>query len=356
MSVIFLEYESIEQNVLRTTDTILNAMNVLNSGGELYILVVNSLGVLQGVLTDGDIRRAIIRRVDLSSSIVVAMNSNPTVVSKGQRELAKSIISSVPRLVTFIPEVDGAGRLIGVHVDRGKVDPPVALVMAGGEGRRLGDRTRSTPKPLVEVRGRPMIEHVLGRLGDAGISKAYISIHYLADAMEHWATTWTGIVKIELVRESVPLGTAGALRFLPQHLASDVLVINADVATNVDLRGLVAFQRQLGADVTIATVRHDVQLPFGVVKYDPSGRFRGITEKPVQSYDVAAGIYLLGPDVRRLINAQERIDMPELLERSREAGLSIGVFPIHESWRDLGRPVDLEAEEAARRAEARIRK
>lgn len=356
MSIFFLSLDQLKSYIISPEATLRSAMQMLNAGGELFVIVLDGDRVLRGVLTDGDVRRALLRGVQLDLPVLEAANASPLVVRSPERASVVRLLAERASRATFLPEVDERGCLIGIHLDRSIPQVPVALVMAGGEGRRLGERTKTTPKPLVVVRGRPMIEHVLDRLGEAGLSMAYISVHYLGEAMELWSSSWTGRIKIELVRESSPLGTAGAIGLLPVDIPNDVLVINADVATEVDFSGLLAFHNQFGADVTIATARHDVQVQFGVVTFDSSGRFQGIVEKPIQTHHIAAGIYVLGGRARALVERGRHLDMPELLERSRDAGLSIGVFPIHESWRDLGRPVDLEAEEAARRAEARIRK
>lgn len=318
----------------------------LNQTPDLFQLVIDAEARLLGTVTDGDIRRALLRGATLDDKAETCMHRAPATGRVGDETGNLRKLAALRSVVPFLPLVDAAGRLKGVLVRRrGAAAGPVALVMAGGRGRRLGDRTRETPKPLVSVAGKPMIEHVLARIEAAGTTEIYVSAHYLADQIEAFCRERTGPARLTLLRETAPAGTAGAVALLPRGIEGDVLVINGDVLTEIDLRAFAEFHREQGHDASLAAAHHEVRIPYGVVRAEPDGSFQGIEEKPRLRHFVAAGIYLLGPRLRALAPADRRIDMPDLLNLGREAGLGIGVFPIHEYWRDVGRPDDLEAAE-----------
>jgi dTDP-glucose pyrophosphorylase len=325
----------------------------LNRSPDLFQLVIDAGGRLLGTVTDGDIRRALLRGATLDDPAERCMHRTPATGRPGDDAANAVKLAALKSVVPFLPLVDGDGRVTGVLVRRrAATTGPVALVMAGGRGRRLGERTRETPKPLVHVAGKPMIEHVLGRIEAAGTSEIYVSAHYLAEQIEAFCRGRDGIARLTLLRETAPAGTAGAVALLPSTVSGDVLVINGDVLTEIDLRAFAEFHREQGHDASLAAAHHEVQIPYGVVRAEPDGSFHGIEEKPRLRHFVAAGIYLLGPRLRALAPRDRRIDMPDLLNLGREAGLSIGVFPIHEYWRDVGRPDDLEAAEREAPGEA----
>ena len=345
MSILFLPRDKLFAHIVGPEATLRDAMQVLDVGGDLFALVVDPAGKLHGVLTDGDVRRALLRGQRLELPVMVAANVSPLTVRSTDRALVPRLLNARVSRARFLPEVDEQGHVVGVHLDREVLDGPVALVMAGGRGRRLGERTAGTPKPLIEVRGEPMIEHVVRGIEAADIRDVYVSAHYLADQIESWAANRDGTSRTLVIRETMPLGTAGAIGLLPTHVVGDVIVMNADVITGVDLARLLQFHRQLGTEATVAVATHEIEVPFGVVRADGEGRFLGIDEKPRLSHFVAAGIYILGAAARAFVDPGRPMDMPELLARIRAGGLPVGVFPIHERWRDLGRPVDLEAED-----------
>jgi NDP-sugar pyrophosphorylase family protein len=244
--------------------------------------------------------------------------------------------------VPFLPVVDDLGIIVDVIMPGTSTSGiQTALVMAGGKGRRLGARTRRRPKPLLQVGNRPLIESVLQRLESARVRQVFVSVHYLADQIEAYLRDRNGSCAIEILREDRPLGTAGCFGQMPESCRDPVLVINADVVTQVDLLALERFHRHHNYDGTIAVARYDVQVPFGVIRHDGDGRFEGIDEKPTLSSFVAAGIYYLAAAFRALVPPSKPMDMPELLTLGHKAGLRIGLFPIHEYWMDVGRPDDL---------------
>ncbi len=169
------------------------------------------------------------------------------------------------------------------------------LVMAGGRGTRLGDRTNKTPKPLLNVGGKPILERVLQTLDEASIRQIFVSAHYLADQIEEFVANWSGDAELSVLLEKKPLGTAGSLRLIPESVDCPALVVNADVLTNLNIRGLVTYHTRHGNDATVAVATHEVIIPYGVIELTEDGLFNGIQEKPRMANFVASGIYLLEP-------------------------------------------------------------
>lgn len=305
-----------------------------------FVIVVDAVRRPLGTVTDGDIRRAILAGAVLDSPIAKVMNAHPIVGSLDDPAAARALLDQVP----FVPMVDGSGALVEIW----RASPTAtrigaALVMAGGFGKRLGKKTKTAPKPLLPVGDKPILEHILARLERSGIQDIFVSTHYLADRIREFLDTRNGAARPNVIHEESSLGTAGALTLLPEPISGPILVVNGDVLTQLDLEALDAFHHAHGFDGTIAVSPYRVPVPYGVVRQGADGGFDGIDEKPTYTYFVAAGVYLLSPEFCRLVPEATRIDMPDLLNLGRTAGLKIGLFPVHEYWIDVGRPDDLAA-------------
>lgn len=307
-----------------------------------FQIVIDEEGKPIGTVTDGDIRRAFLQGASTESRVVDFMHAEPATAdaTASESELLKTADSMQ---VQFLPLVNQEGLLVSVYVKQeSHSESHIALIMAGGRGERLGAQTDTVPKPLVEVGGKPMLGHVLDHLEEAGIEQIYISVHYLAEQIEKFISERESRSTIKLLWEEMPLGTAGAISLLGP-VTTPVMVLNCDVMTSVDHRAMGVFHGRHDHDATIAVVRHVVHIPFGVVRHDEEGLFQGIEEKPSINHFVSAGIYQLSPEVCALATAGTRLDMPELLNCARGAGLKVGLFPVHEEWMDVGMPKDLEA-------------
>lgn len=328
-------------------DKIRAVMRRLNEAKFPFQLVVDGAQRLAGVLTDGDLRRAMLR-ADASFEATVADCMNKTPISGKASEHGENLrkLRMTRGVVKFLPVLDDSGRVVEVLVARelgGAVQ--TALVMAGGAGRRLGALTSQTPKPLLPVGGQPILERIFARLEEAGVNRIYLSVHHMSDQFERFVSTRRSAAQIQLLHEKSPLGTAGAIGLLPPDLRGPFLVMNGDVLTEVDYAALDHLHRRNGNDATIGVASHAVEIPYGVVRHNDDGVFLGIDEKPTLRHFVAAGIYLIEPACRSLASPQARMDMPELLNAARSAGLRVGLFPIHEYWKDVGQPHDLRSAE-----------
>jgi dTDP-glucose pyrophosphorylase len=311
----------------------------------LFQVIIDLNGRLCGTVTDGDVRRAMLHGVSLSAPVRECMQAKPVVGRVGEIEGNLEKVHKTGSIRAFLPVVDDAGVLREIHIEQSQPDSGIrtALIMAGGAGTRLGERTRHTPKPLLDVGGRPILDHVLERLEASGISTILVSVHHLGDKIEEFLKSRSSRATIQIVREPSRLGTAGAIgRLGPAITSSPLLVVNGDILTHVDYAAMHEFHVRHGYDATIGVARYDIDIPFGVVRYGKDGLFAGVDEKPCITNFIAAGVYYLSPQFASLVTQDRPIDMPELLNIGRDIGLRIGLFPIHEYWTDIGRPADLD--------------
>ena len=321
---------------------IVEAMRRLNAmTPPQYVLVVDEAGRLCGTITDGDVRRAILRGVDLSSPVSACMSTKPIVVTNENRHQA--IRQLKEKSITFVPVVDAAGVLLDVVTGQRIVTDDVSVIlMAGGLGTRLRERTVTIPKPLLRVAGRPILQRIVEKLEAAGFRRIYISVNYLADQIiEFFHQHQPAAAEIRFLREEMRMGTAGALSLLPARPTGPILVANADLVTEIDFEALLQFHFEHDYHATVGVAIHVVDMPYGVIECDERGLIQAIREKPRLDYFVNAGLYVLMPEVWDLIPARTFIDMPEVLNRAIEKGLQVGAFPIHEYWVDVGRHHDL---------------
>lgn len=322
------------------------ALELINRGGLQLALVQSADGRLAGMVTDSDVRKAILKRITLEQPVTEVMNSAPLVVSPGLEESEAHQLMMLNHFF-HLPVVDIKGRLIGLHVAEQLRSPDVRsetfVIMAGGRGKRLMPLTANLPKPMLPLQGRPILEHIVERAKKAGFRRFVISVNYRAEVItEHFGDGSAHGVEIHYLRETQPLGTAGALSSLPPSLRQEsVLVTNGDVITDVDYGDLLVQANREDADGLMAVRFHELQNPFGVVRSE-GNRLLALDEKPVYRNQVNAGMYVLAPPMLELLQSDTYCDMPELFSRGLERGLNLLVFPLHESWLDIGRHADYE--------------
>jgi NDP-sugar pyrophosphorylase family protein len=258
---------------------------------------------------------------------------------------SEKIISEMSaKVVRQIPLVDEEQRVMDLAVldelVKEQYEPIHAVVMAGGCGKRLMPLTADTPKPLLRVGNRPLIERVVEQLKRAGIARVNISTHYQGDKITaHFGNGQAFGVQVEYVSEERPLGTAGALSLISGD--DTLLVINGDILTDLDFRALRNFHFEHGAEMTVAVREYGFDVPYGVV--DTEGiRVTGVTEKPTVKLFVNAGIYLVSRTARGFIPSGQHFDMPQLIDRVVRAGHKVVSFPVWEYWLDIGRQEDFE--------------
>jgi dTDP-glucose pyrophosphorylase len=321
---------------------LLEALRVIDRGGLQFALVMRDARLV-GIVTDGDVRRALMRGVTTSSAIEDAMNRQPVLgtLEEGPAGWRRKMREHGIR---HLPLTDAAGTMQRLISERSGSDTREnwVMLMAGGLGTRLRPITENIPKPMIEVGGRPILETIVGMLAHSGFSRVFLSVNYRADAIERHFGDGRGFgVEIEYLRESKRLGTAGALSMLPAVPSAPMLLMNGDVLTGMDLGEFVDGHVQKGAAASLGVREFSTQIPYGVVDLE-ADRVLAIREKPEVRHWVSAGIYALSPQVLPLVPHGEYFDMPTLLERAVERGYSVRSHPILEYWIDVGRVDDLE--------------
>ena len=322
-----------------------DAIKLLNEQGPdtKFVVVTSAHGKLRGTITDGDIRRGILNGFGLEDPLVRIMFPKPLSCKfDDPAELIQQMMFQVGSINPFLPLTDADNFLVSILIGvRNANVPMTALIMAGGFGKRLGEKTRSKPKPLIEVSGKPLLEHVLLNLEQSAVDKVYVSTHFLSDQIRSYikATGREGYVTI--LDEKTPLGTAGSIGLLPRDMSGRLIVTNSDVLTDLDYRSFGEFGSNSDRDVSLAIVEHKVYIPFGVVSQSPDGRYVSVVEKPVITNNILAGIYCFPTEVIKLLKVDEKLDMPDFLTRVVENKFQINLFPLHEYWTDVGTPEDL---------------
>ena len=335
----------IEKYLVDENATIGDVVAMINREKTGFALIVNQAGKLVGTVTDGDLRRAYLGSRDLGSSISTIMCTRPVTVSVGTSQAIVAEVANRHR-IRQIPVVDSEGCPISVAcIDAGAASLPggfhTAVIMAGGEGRRLRPFTEHTPKPMLAVNGRPILEHILDGLVAAGVKRVFLSVNYKADdIVGHFGGGNRFGIAIEYLRETEKLGTAGSLCLLPTLPEEPILVMNGDVMTSMNYASFYAVHRKHRGVMTVATTEFKVNVPFGTLEI--AGQFLiSVVEKPAVSFQCNAGVYALDPEALQYIPAGQRYDMTTLMQDLMKNGLPVSVFPVYEQWVDIGSPEDL---------------
>lgn len=338
------------QAVLTADATIEQVIRNLDQVAIKIALIVNARNELEGTISDGDVRRGLLKGLTLASPVTTILHRQPFVVPpKLGRELVMRLM--VANKIQQIPVVDEQNHVIGLHlwdeITTPVVRPNLMVIMAGGAGTRLRPETEHCPKPLLPVAGKPMLEHIIERAKLEGFRHFVLAIHYLGDLIEaHFGDGSRLGVHIDYLREQTPLGTAGALGLLSPRPDAPFVVTNGDVLTDIHYGELLDFHLRHNAAATMAIRVHEWQHPYGVVQTQGVD-IVGFEEKPVTRSHINAGVYALSPEAFSVMQAGQPCDMPGVFERLQERGVRTVAYPMHEPWLDVGRPDDLKAAQAA---------
>lgn len=324
--------------------TIKEIVSNLNRLGIRIVLVVTKNQELIGTVSDGDVRRGLLRGLTIDSPVTSVINRDPLVVSPG---LERDVVMELMRInkIQQIPVVDQGNQLVGLHLWDEMITPVsrpnLMVIMAGGKGTRLLPYTEKCPKPMVRISGKPMLEHIIARAKLEGFKQFVLAIHHLGEMIEDYFGDGASFgVNIEYLREPTPMGTAGALSLLQSKPKSSFIVTNADVITDINYGDLLDFHLHHRASASMAVRAHEWQNPYGVV-LTQGAEIVGFEEKPVVRNHVNAGVYVLSPDALNHLPSDIACDMPELFERLRAKSKTTVAYPLHELWLDVGSPDDL---------------
>lgn len=309
-------------------------------GQYLTLFVVDGAGKLLGTLTDGDIRRGLLSGKPLTEPVSRYMNPNFRFLRQNEYN-TETIRQFRAQLLQLIPELDDEGRIIRIiNLAKTRALLPVdAVLMAGGKGERLLPLTRNTPKPLLKVGDKPIIEHNIDRLTRYGINHVHITTRYLGEQLETYFGDGSAKgITIRYTREAEPLGTIGSMRLTDDYRYDTVLLMNSDLLTNIDFEDFYEEFRRQDADMSVATVPYPVSIPYAVLETDGS-HIRSLKEKPTYTYYINAGIYLMKRSVVNLIPAGS-YDATDLLEKLIAEHHKVTYFPLLGYWLDIGRHED----------------
>jgi len=340
---------ALEKMLVDRDATLRQALEAVDRSGLGAALLVGPDRTLVGMLTDGDARRALLGGATLDGPALPFATTAPQTVQVGSGRAHVLDLMRALRIAA-VPEVDAAGRVVGVHTLSEVVGtrrlPNPAVIMAGGKGTRLGALTRSTPKPLLRVAGRSILEWLVLNLVGGGIREVHVSVNHLGEQVEeHLGDGHRLGCTVQYLREDPdrPLGTAGSLalfRAARPELDVPIVVLNGDLMVQFDAERLLAWHAEQAVDLSVAVRAYQHEVPFGVVEADDA-RVRAVREKPTLTMDVNAGVYAVSPAVLDLVPPDEPCSMPELIQTLLERGRPVGAWPLDSEWIDVGTPADL---------------
>ena len=331
-----ISYSKVKINVERS---IRDAMILLNKINERFLIVLNKEKKLLGTITDGDIRRAMLKNIDIDKQVTFCMNKKPIFAYENEKNI-NSLFKKMKSTTRFLPIINKKKNILSILVDDKTDIEKAALILAGGFGTRLGKITKNTPKPLLKIGKKPLLEIILQKLESAEYKNIYISTHYLHEKIKNFLIKRKSIANIKIIHESKALGTAGSISRIKDINLDFLTVINGDVISEINLNALNEFHLEKKFDLTLTVAEFSTKIPFGVVDLSNNFKFKSLKEKPIKKYFVLSGIYCLSKNICDLVS-EGYIDMPELIDYAKKLGFKVGVFPIYEYWNDIGTPKSL---------------
>ena len=331
--------------IVASNHSLRDAISRIDAGGLQMALVLDEERRLLGTLSDGDVRRAILQNVDLDTPVRNVVNQSP-VTAHVSASRAEQLGLMRRKTLNHLPLLDDEKRVVGMSTlnDLAGITerPNWVVLMAGGLGQRLRPLTENCPKPMLTIAGKPILECILENFIEQGFRRFYISVNYLADMIrDHFGDGSKWGVQIRYLAETKRLGTAGALSLLPEKPVDPVLVMNGDLLTRARFDSLLEYHIEHDAQATMTVREYDFQVPYGVVKMNGSS-IAALDEKPVHSFYVNAGIYVIAPGAVEQIPSDTYYDMPSLFEHLIEKEHSTAAFPLREYWLDIGRLEEFE--------------
>ena len=334
-----------EKALLGPTTSIRDTLENMGESQQQISVIVDDKGHLLGTVTDGDVRRSILQGVALEDPVKNIMHRTPITASPStDRKTRVALMRKHSILQLVIVDDDnhvvGLVRLDSLVDDLSEETPNWAVIMAGGIGSRLRPLTNDTPKPLLSVGGRPILETIINNLAEYGLLKIYISINYKAEMIkDHFEDGEKFGVQIRYIEENAKLGTAGALGLIKEKHDAPLLIMNGDLLTKINFSNLLAYHYEQEGVATVCVREFDMQVPFGVIELK-NDQVDAVIEKPVNQFLVNAGIYVIDPSIVQTIKPNEYLDMPDLLRTLVRDNRKVVAYPIHEYWIDIGQTED----------------
>jgi len=330
-----------------TDISIREAMRKLSATGEKCLVVIDRDQKILGTLSDGDLRKAILKGKDVNDSINGNFQTYPTVLIKDKYSLDEAKKLFTENKFDLIPVVDDSGFLKDVlfwetifknskRVKNGLEEVHV-VIMAGGQGTRLEPFTKVLPKPLIPIHEKPVIEHILDRFTEFGVKNFILSVNYKARIMKAFFEELDHDFVVDFIEEEEPLGTAGSLKLIEKNINNPFMVTNCDILVNTDYQDLYQFHQDHRYDITLVASMKNFKIPYGTCELNVEGHLKRIREKPEFEFLVNTGLYVLNPEILQLIPLEKTYHITQLIEDSKQNGCKVGVYPIDdEVWLDIG--------------------
>ncbi len=340
----FLKERGINKILLKKSNSIFDAVKCLNNSNFQVCLIVDNNKKLLGTITDGDIRRSIIKKINFQDKVTKIMNKKPIFIGENFDVIsAKKIMRK--KSILQLPVLNKKKKVVNLIVwkDEKIINSNKVIIMAGGLGKRMRPITNRLPKPMIKIKNKPILEHIILKLKSQGFKNIYISVRYLANVIKKFFKNGEKFgVNIEYINEKKALGTAGSLSLINHKKnETDYIILNADTIFNLNINDLLNFHKKKNSLLTMAIRQEFLKSDYGVIK-SKGYKFDQIDEKPIITTYVNAGIYIINKKIFKNIKKNKYLDMPNLFNKLRERkNKKIYLFPIYEKYDEVGTLKDL---------------
>lgn len=332
--------------IVKENYSIKKAMAQMDKNARKIVYVVSDDDALVGSLSDGDVRRWILRDYSVEEPVNKAMNPEPSFLTKNDYKQAKKLMDS--KKINSIPVIDKQRKIKNIlfpnneWIKKEEMDIPV-VIMAGGKGTRLYPYTKILPKPLIPIGDTPIMERIIDKYVEYGFNQFLISVNYKKNMIKNYFQDFEHDYKIKFIDEDNPLGTGGSLSLMKEDLTDDFFVSNCDILVEADYKDVVDFHQKNKNDVTIIASLKTTEIPYGVLKLDDEGLLDTMVEKPQYTHLINTGMYLMNASILDFIPENEFVNLPDAILEAKNAGLNVGVFPVSEdAWLDMGQIKEME--------------
>ena len=337
--------------LIQKSCTIIEALKQMSKSGEKSLIVVNHNEKLLGILSDGDLRRAILNKKKLTENISKIYNSNSFCLFENSYDLENVKKKALKQKIYFIPILNRNKKVTNLltstdlfsenkSIKTKNKNIPV-VIMAGGFGTRLEPFTKVLPKPLIPIDGKPIIDHIMESFKNSGSNTFYITLNYKSKILKSYFEELNHKYKIFFLEEKKPLGTAGALYLLKNRISKNFFVTNSDIIINTDYIDLYNFHIESKNDITLVVAAKEYEIPYGSCEISSNGNLLKINEKPKYNFLINSGLYLLNNKILKLLKKNNKLDMNELIELAIEKKFKIKIYPVSDKqWIDVGQWVE----------------
>ena len=329
---------SFKKLLITKNSSILDAVKVIDSTNHRICFIIDKSNKLIGSVTDGDIRRGLIKKINFKKKAIKICNKKTIFLN----QYKKSSIKFDNNEETCIPIIDKRKRIIDVKIYN-KKDNKInsALIMAGGKGERLYPITKNVPKPLVKVKGKTLLESLIKKLNADGVKNIRISVYHMFEKVKsHLKNKKFSIKNIDYIVENKPLGTGGSIKLFNLN-DKDFFVVNCDIKLNIDFSKVANFHLDQKADITVVSKQIINKLSFGKLNINSKFNVTSIEEKPILINYISTGLYIINKKIKKLINTNQKIDMDEIIQNAITKKMKVISYPLYEDWTDLGTIKDL---------------